>query len=119
MSTRTVRATRRSLTALPAALLLQLGVVAAVHADDLMQQQRILLAGTVTVKAVPASTAVTAAPEDAPGDAQELARRAILGSRSTAPSVASAAGAPRLRGDAQALARNVLLSRGLAAMSGS
>jgi hypothetical protein len=122
MSPRTVTSIARSLIALPAALLLQAAISGAAQADDLMSQQRDLLAGRVTVTLAPAPAATSATSNRGGPDAQELARRVILGSRTVATdrqTVSSPASTSRRHGDAQALARNVLLNRGPESISGS
>lgn len=116
MSFRIIRTLARSLTIVPAVLLFHAGVAAAADsADDFMQQQRDLLAGRRIAPVTAPSSARHSSGEDRPtGDAQESARRLLLG---VAPDrlrpEASRSSGDRRYGDAQLMARQLLLgSRG-------
>ena len=124
MSPRTIRAFARSLTLIPVALVVHIGAAAAGGSvDDLLQQQRALLAGRVTAISAPTSAQPSTGEVNSTGDAQEHARRVLLAaptpnSSPQQPHVSRARG-DRVYGDAQALARHVLLGRGDAPTAGS
>jgi hypothetical protein len=84
--------------------------------DDLLQQQRNLLAGTISSAALPVAHNDGGFRHGSP-DAQELARGIILGTNTPHRAQAQAQAnsttgshSAHSHGDAQALARNVLLS---------
>jgi hypothetical protein len=120
MSSRTLKTLTRTSTLIPAAFLFYMGAAVAGNSpQDLMQQQRNVLAGRTTVT-VAAGAQRTASPQGASADAQELARRVILGTGTVHhPQSAASAANARGHGDAQSLARNVLLGHGASWTPGS
>jgi len=93
-SHRTIRAFARSLTLVPAALLLHIGAAVASDSPE---------------SPVQASVQRSAERVRPTADAQELARQLLLGVRSASPTAQPTARAVRPTGDAQELARQLLL----------
>jgi hypothetical protein len=112
MSSRTTGPLARFFTVTPAVLLFSIGTaVAAPHSvDDVLQQQRDLLAGRPAAIAHSSSGERSAQEKGPPGDAQQSAKQLLLGGTpgQLHPGVFTARG-DRGRGDAQVLARRLLL----------
>jgi len=135
MSSRIVRSFRHPLSLISAGLLIHIGgAVAADFAGDVQQQMRQLLAGTIAMQsAAPAERRGDTAGRPG-GDAQELARRLLLGvtdsrvhgTEAITPGEHAAAPGDSVRhkglpvhGDAQAIAQRVILGQRNAAVAGS
>jgi hypothetical protein len=119
MSSRTITTLAHSLTLVPAALILHSGAAAAANSvDNLLEQQRAVLAGRVVAVSVPAN-AHHAQSMRSTDDAQEHARRLLLDlpSRARAERQLAASGARGswVYGDAQVLAQHLLAGRSSAA----
>jgi len=114
MSSRTIRTFAHPLKLAATGVLLYIGAAGASESpDNLLQQQRDLLAGTPARLSAPAHAPGAAGADRSTGDAQELARRLLLGI--TAPPAAQLGTAHAttwerpFHGDAQQLAREVLI----------
>jgi hypothetical protein len=121
MSSRITWPFARSFTIVAAVLLFRIGAAAAANSvDDVLQQQRDLLAGRPATVAALFSEQRSAGEDGPPGDAQESARRLLLGVTpgQLHPGVSTASG-DRIYGDAQVLARHLLLGNRGALPAGS
>ena len=116
MSFRTPKTFARLLTVVPAALVLYSGAATAANsADDFLEQTRALLAGKPTLVSTPSSAPRSTAQRRSGGDAQEWARRLLLGVTTQPPSLPEAS-VSRAKGkgvheDAQLQAQRLLLGR--------
>ena len=135
MSLRIVRSFSHPLSLISATLLIHIGgAVAADSAGDVQQQMRQVLAGRIAIQSAPPSERRDDTAGRPGGDAQDLARRVLLGvadspvqgiAAITRPENAAAPGgsAPRkgtpVHGDAQAIAQRVILGERTAAVAGS
>lgn len=121
MSSRITWPFARSFTIVPAVLLFRIGAAAAADSvDELLQQQRDLLAGRTATVAALSNEQRSAGEDGPPGDAQDSARRLLLGVTpgQLHPGVSTASG-DRVYGDAQVLARRLLLVNRAALRAGS
>ena len=110
MPSRITRTFARSLTIVPAILLLRVGAAAGADSvDDVLRQQRDVLAGRTAAVSAPSDSAPRGSDDRSVGDAQESARRLLLGVTPGAlpPGIAKANG-ERGRGDAQLAAQHLL-----------
>lgn len=128
MSLRILRSFSHPLSLISAALLIHIGgAVAADSAGDVQQQMRQVLAGRIAIQSPPPSERRDDTAGRPSGDAQDLARRLLLGVTDSRVQRAEAiirrenAAAPGLpvRGDAQATAQRVILGQRNAAVAGS
>ncbi len=128
MSLRIVRSFSHPLSLISAALLIHIGgAVAADSAGDVQQQMRQVLAGRIAIQSAPPSERRDDTAGRPSGDAQDLARRLLLGvtdsrvQRAEAITRRENAAAPGLpvHGDAQATAQRVILGQRNAAVAGS
>ena len=127
MSLHIVKFLSRSLSLIAAALLVHVGVVvAADSAGDVQQQMRELLAGKIAPRSQPPSERRADRAVRPTGDAQELARRVLLGvtesgvqgtksitrpDNAAAPVEFTDQKSVLFHGDAQAMARRILLGQ--------
>jgi hypothetical protein len=115
MSSSTNRAFVRSLTLVPAVLLVHLGTAAAA---DFMQHQRELLSGRPPTVSTPLNTQRSPRQTSPAGDAQTLARQLLLGGKTPGEPQPGLTNSSRYSayGDAQVLAQH-LLGGGRAALA--
>lgn len=133
MSLRIMKFPGRPLSVILAAVLIHVGgAVAADSAGDVQQQARDLLTGRIATRSAPPSEPRAQRAVRSTGDAQELARRVLLGvtdsgvpgtrpitrpDSAAAPVEFSAQKSVLAHGDAQAMARRLLLGQANAAGS--
>lgn len=121
MSSRTITTFARSLVLVSSALLFHMGAAAAASSvDDMLEQQRALLAGKTATVSAPSSAQRSVGEERSTGDAQDFARRLLLGvTPGQLHPAASRVSGDRVYGDAQVLARQLLLGARGAPLAGS
>lgn len=127
MSLRIVRSFSHPLSLISVALLIHIGgAVAADPAGDVQQQMRQVLAGRIAIQSAPPSERRDDTAGRPSGDAQDLARRLLLGVTGSRVQGTEAItrhenaekGLP-VHGDAQAIAQRVILGQRNAAVAGS